>query len=177
MSGVERVTGERAGQAREGQKREDQGSELHQAQAAAQELSLDEVLADFRSSVHHWSSQTSIAAAGSKPRTVQSVAPRRGAWVWGMSRMAAGWALGCVLLTGGLSAGVWQQHRHAVQMAAVHAAEQERAAAQLRAQMAKENEKDLLAHNLLAQVDSDVSQGVPTAMEPLARLMVDADAQ
>lgn len=157
MSGVERVTSERAGQ----------GREPGQAQATAQDLSLEAVLADFRSSVHHWS-----AAASNRPRTVPLAASRRGGWGWGMSRMAAGWALGCVLLAGGVSAGVWQQHRHAGQMAAARAAEQERAAAQLRAQMAKENEKDLLA-----KVDSDVSQEVPTAMEPLARLMVDADAQ
>lgn len=172
MSGAERVTDERAGREIEGQSREDQGRELDQAQAAAQGLTLEAALADFRSSVQAWSE-----AASSRPRTVQSVVPHRSAWGGGMNRMAAAWALGCVLLAGGVSAGVWQHHRQDMQMAAARAAEQEQAAAELRAQQAKENEKDSLAHNLLAQVDSDVSQEVPTAMEPLARLMVDADAQ
>ena len=120
---------------------------------------LDEALRDFRLSVHAWSE-----AVYSRPRA--AVAPRQ---VW---RLAAGWALGCVLVAGGASAGLWQHHQREMRSAAVRVAEQERTqvrqAVQQRNQQARQEDEDLLA-----KVDSDVSREVPAAMEPLAQLMVE----
>jgi uncharacterized protein HemX len=119
-----------------------------------QDSELDEALTNYRLSVHAWSD-----AAFSRPRTV--VAPRR---VW---RLAAGWALGCVLIAGGASAGVWQHHQREMRIAAARVAEQQQMVAQQREQQARRQEDE----DLLAKVDRDVSREVPVAMEPLAQLM------
>ncbi len=62
----------------------------------AQDVEFEQALKDFRLSVHAWSE-----AAYSRPRTVAQVMRRR-SW-----RLAVGWALGCVLVAGGVSGGVW----------------------------------------------------------------------
>ena len=116
---------------------------------------LDETLRDFRLSVHAWSE-----AVYSRPRA--AVAPRQ---VW---RLAAGWALGCVLIAGGASAGLWQHHQREMRSVAARVAEQERLAVQQRNQQARQEDEDLLA-----KVDSDVSREVPAAMEPLAQIMAE----
>ncbi len=119
---------------------------------------LDEALRDFRLSVHAWSE-----AVYSRPRTaIAAVAPRQ---VW---RLALGWALGCVLVAGGASAGVWQHHQREMRSAAARVAQQQRLAAQQRDQQAQQEDEDLLA-----KVDRDVSREVPVAMEPLAQLMAE----
>ena len=118
---------------------------------------LNEALTDFRLSVHAWSD-----GAFSRPRTaVAAVAPRQ---IW---RLAVGCALGCVLVAGGASVGLWQHHQHVIELRITQArmAEQQRLAAQQRAQQEDED--------LLAKVDSDVSREVPIAMEPLAQLMAE----
>jgi hypothetical protein len=122
---------------------------------AGEEISpeLDLALREFRLSVHAWSE-----AAYSRPRT----AVRR-KQVW---RLAAGWALSGVLVAGGVSTGVWEHHRQEMRMAADRVAEHQRLAANERNQQARQEDEDLLA-----KVDSDVSRGVPSAMEPLAQLM------
>jgi phosphoketolase len=123
-----------------------------------QDSELQEALTNFRLSVHAWSE-----AAFNRPRTaVAAVAPRQ---VW---RLAAGWALGCVLVVGGASAGVWQHHQREMRSVAARVAEQQRLVAQQREQQARQEDEDLLA-----KVDSDVSREVPVAMEPLAQLMVE----
>jgi uncharacterized protein HemX len=125
-----------------------------------QDSELDEALRDFRLSVQAWSD-----AAFSRPRTViTTVAPKH---LW---RLAAGWALGCVLLVGGASAGFWQHHQRQMEtrIAAARVAEQQRLVALQREQQARQEDEDLLA-----KVDSDVSREVPSAMEPLVQLMVE----
>jgi hypothetical protein len=120
---------------------------------------IKQALSDFRASVFAWSD-----AEYAKPRTaVRSV--RQRSW-----RLAAGWALGCVLMAGGVSGGVYEvHHRHEVaRIAAVREAERQRLVAEQRAR----DEEDLLA-----KVDSDVSREVPSAMEPLAQLMAEDEAK
>ena len=117
---------------------------------------LKEVLGDFRSCVHGWSE-----AAYSRPRGMMAAAPPKRVW-----RLAAGWALGCLLLAGAASGGMYERHHQAAlaQIAAVkalQAAEQQRKMAALQAQEEEE---------LLAKVDSDVSREIPSAMEPLAQM-------
>jgi hypothetical protein len=129
-----------------------------------QDAELEEAISNFRSSVHAWS-----ADAYSRPRYMPGAAHQSRVW-----RLAAGWALGCVLVAGALSGGVYKevQERHHRQqlalIAAAQVAQRQRLAAE---QRAREEEE------LLSRVDSDVAQVVPSAMEPLAQLMVDNDSR
>lgn len=126
---------------------------LEQANGGELDQELENVLADFRLSVHAWSD-----AAYHRPRTAAATVRRR-SW-----RLAAGWALGCALIAGSFSGGFYEHHHRQVlaRMAAARAAEQQRLAAEQRARQEDEE---------LAKVDSDVSREVPSAMEPLAQLM------
>jgi hypothetical protein len=129
---------------------------------AVLEPELAQAIADFRLSVHAWSE-----AAMSRPRTAVEVAVRR---TW---RLAAGWALGCALIAGGLSGGVYEHRLHQEQARmAAQAAERQRLAAEQRGKDAAREEEELLA-----KVDSDVAREVPSAMEPLARLMAEDETR
>jgi len=119
------------------------------------EAKIEQALKDFRSSVHAWSE-----AEYSRPRAVKLVHLR--SW-----RVAAGWALGCVLAAGSLTGGLYERH-HQQELAKI-AARQQKLAAEQRAS----KEQD----DLLAKVDSDVSRQVPSAMEPLAQLMAEDEAR
>ena len=116
---------------------------------------LKQSLSDFKASVRAWSD-----AMVNRPRTVREVVVRR---TW---RLAAGVSLACALLAGGVSSGLYEHHQRQemAKIAAARAAEQQR---QLAANRARKEE------DLLAKVDSDVSQEVPTALEPLAQLMTE----
>jgi hypothetical protein len=143
-----------------GDRREEPAERSRQAEPGAGEtgdLELEQALKDFRMSVCAWSE-----AAYCRPRTVARVVRRR-SW-----RLAAGWALGLALVAGGVSGTVFERHqRQQMERAAAQqrlAQERQRLALE---QQAKEEER------LLAEVDSDVSRAVPSAMEPLAQLMVE----
>jgi uncharacterized protein HemX len=126
----------------------------------AEDHALEQALANFRSSVIAWS-EAGLSHERTPVKTV-----RQRSW-----RLAAGWALGCVLVAGGAGGGLFehQQKLQAARIAeAARAAEQQRAIAE---QRAKEEE------DLMANVDSDVSREVPSAMEPLAQLMTDDETK
>lgn len=143
------------------------------------EADVDQALKHFKQSVDAWSD-----AAYSRPRTV----PIRHRHTW---RLAAGWALGCVLAAGSLAGVLYerQQRQEQVRVAAMKAAAQKRTASQqtvlpvVAAQRPAAPVKPAMdyAHakdeDLLATVDSDVSRGVPAAMEPLAQMMDDDGPQ
>ena len=120
---------------------------------------LEQALSDFKSSVYAWSD----AEYGRPRMAVRSV--RHRSW-----RLAAGWALGCVLMAGGVSGGVYERHHQQEQarIAAVREAERQRLVAEQRVR-----EED----ELLAKVDSDISREVPSAMEPLAQLMAEDEGE
>ena len=125
------------------------------------EARVEQALKEFRSSVHAWSE-----AEYSRPHHPESVV-RLTSW-----RVAAGWALGCVLAAGSVTGGLYEYHHRqelAKTAAAAEAARQQKL--QVEERVAKENE------DLLAKVDNDVSRQVPRAMEPLAQLMSEDDAQ
>jgi hypothetical protein len=115
---------------------------------------MEEALGNFRRSVHAWSE-----AASNRTRIATPIAGHR-RW-----RLAAGWALGCVLAAGSLTGGIYERHhRQAVaEMKAAHEAALRESAARQRARQADED--------LLATVDTAISREVPVAMEPLAQLM------
>ena len=124
---------------------------------------LEQALADFRSSIHAWSE-----TVYTRPRTVEMTLRRR---TW---RLAAGWALGCALLAGGISTGL-VEHQRQDQAARMAQAAQQQAREQQQAD-AKEQARQQ-DPGLLAKVDSDTSQEVPDAMEPLAQLMEESGNQ
>ena len=132
--------------------RKDSTNEAPQADAA-----LERTLKDFRSSVHAWSE-----AAYSQPH--KPVRIYTTSW-----RMAAGWALGCVLAVGSVAGGMYERH-HLQERAKIAKAE---AARQQKLEDQRRNESE----DLLAKVDNDVSRDVPSAMEPLAQLMAEDSAQ
>ncbi|MGA9670817.1 MAG: hypothetical protein WBQ94_16520 [Terracidiphilus sp.] len=127
----------------------------------AEDQALVEALDNFKMSVHAWSD-----AELSRPRMAARVVRQR-SW-----RLAAGWALGCALVVGGVGGGVHvrQQRQETARIAAAaRAAEQQRL---LAAEQARQEEEDLLL-----KVDSDVSREVPSAMEPLAQLMAEDETK
>jgi hypothetical protein len=126
-------------------------------QTRDQDFELEQALKDFKSSVYAWSE-----AELSRPR-MWTREVRHRSW-----RLALGWAMGSVLVVGSVSGGLLERQ---------HSLEVARMAAQ---QQAAERQKQLLEQratvavtdeSLLAGVDSDVSRGVPSAMEPLAQMM------
>jgi len=125
----------------------------------SQDPALEQALENFRLSIHAWSD-----AAYNRPRTAAKTVRH---WSW---RLATSCALGCVLVAGSVAGGVYERHQRQemARIAAQQAAQQKLAAEQ----RAREEEEDLLA-----KVDSDVSREVPSAMEPLAQLMAEDEAQ
>ena len=125
---------------------------------------LKEAIGDFRQSVHAWSE-----AAMSRPRPAIHPAVHT-AW-----RVAVSWAMGCLLAAGSVGGALYER-RHQQEKAQQATAQQARqkelaaeaAAANTGTTKASTREQD---EQLLAEVDSDVSREVPSAMEPLAELM------
>ena len=103
----------------------------------------------------------------SRPR--EAKAPARTNW-----SAVTKWALGCVVFAGTVSGGVYQNHRQQVaqKIEAARIAAQQQQREMAAAQVAKENEEDLMAN-----VDSDVAREVPSALEPLATLMTEDESQ
>ncbi len=129
----------------------------NQRLAGEDDPEVAQALRNFKASVDAWSE-----AEMSRPRTVRMV---RRSW-----RLAASWALGCVVAAGTLAGAVYQR-QHQQEQARVAAA---KAAAQKAASLQQAAAQDLATQtdqDLLANVDSDISRAVPAAMEPLAQLM------
>ena len=128
----------------------------------AEDAELGQALESFKQCVDAWSD-----AAYSRPRTVEQTVRRR-SW-----RLAVGWALGCVLVAGSLSGGVFER-QHQIDL-------KQRAARQRAAEQQKQGEQQARAQvtdeDLLTDVDSDVSRQVPSAMEPLAQMMAVDDSK
>jgi hypothetical protein len=121
---------------------------------------LEQALVNFRQSVHAWSdAEYRSEAELNRARAVRPA--EHSTW-----RPVLAWALGCMVVAGGVSGGIYDHHRIVVerQQTAARIAHERQLAEQ---QKAQEDE------SLLATVDSDVSRSVPAAMEPLAQLMDD----
>jgi hypothetical protein len=136
-------------------------------------------LKHFKASVDAWSE-----TVYSRPRfsDMKSTAVAQHNW-----RLAASWALGCLLIAGSLAGGLYEhrQRQEAARAAEMKAAEQKvRLAAEQRvapmpvvANVATRKQSTAVKRaantdeDLLATVDNDVSRQVPAAMEPLAQMM------
>ncbi|MDE3186329.1 MAG: hypothetical protein KGM96_02245 [Acidobacteriota bacterium] len=127
------------------------------AEMEAIDPELQQVLGDFKASVHAWSD-----AMVSRPRAARQTVAHR---TW---RLVAGGVLAAILIGGAVTGELYERHDRQVQQARIaaerKAEEQQRA---LEAQHAREEQ------DLLAKVDNDVSREVPSALEPLAYLMTD----
>jgi hypothetical protein len=121
---------------------------------------LTQALQDFRTHAHAWS-----ATAYSRPHA--QVRAERSGW-----RPALAWALGCLLVAGGLSGAFYERHEREATAARMALQAREAQQRQLAAQQQRAADE-----NLLATVDSDISRDVPAAMEPLAQLMDEDAAQ
>jgi hypothetical protein len=144
------------------------GTVRRQFGEADQDSGLEAVLSDFRASVHAWSEATyssRFEATGRSRALVLSSTPRRTLW-----RQSLSWALSVVLTAAVVSAGLFQYHERVVARQAAIQRELDRQRV-INQQHARE------ADDLLARVDRDVSREAPTAMEPLASLMADDEAQ
>lgn len=124
---------------------------------------LQQTLRDFKANVHAWSE-----AEFNRPRAVSAVVVRR---TW---RMAAGWSLAAVLVGGAISGGLYEREQHQRELAHIAAA---RAAAQEHATAEEQAKTRVQEDDLLANVDSDVSQEVPDALEPLAALSTQGESR
>src|SRR6266568_1445784 len=128
-----------------------EGDFAERTDQAAESETLDpklrEALCNLKANVHAWSE-----AMLSRPQTLREVVVRR---TW---KLAAGWALGCVLVAGGISTGVYERH-HQQELARIAAVREVDHQRQVAAERAREEE------DFLAKVDSDVSREVPSAME------------
>jgi hypothetical protein len=86
-------------------------------------------------------------------------------------RVAAAWALSCVLAAGSVSGALYER-RHQLELQQIAAEQKARQQKLDAARHASTDDEDLLA-----KVDSDVSREVPSAMEPLAQLMSESETQ
>ena len=136
-------------------------------EGAETDAGLNQALADFRSSVNAWSE-----AAYSRARMAEIRVQRR-SW-----RLAAGWALGCALVAGGITGGVveHQRQQEATRIAAADGQQAERPQAAMELNQAQSQDR-IQEAGLMAKVDSDTAQEVPDAMQPLAQLMEDVGNQ
>ena len=131
-----------------------------------QDTVLEQALRNFKLSVRAWSE-----AAYSRPRVAQ-MAVRHRSW-----RLAAGWAMACVLVAGSVSGGVIEhvhQRQAAARAAAARVQELQR---ERQEQMAAARQRQVQDQKLMTTVDTDISQEVPSAMEPLADLMENSGTQ
>jgi len=136
-------------------------------------------LKHFKASVDAWSE---AAYSRPRPNEMRSTAVAQHTW-----RLAASWALGCLLVAGSFGGGLYEHHQRqeAARAAEMKAAEQKvRLATEQRvtsmpvaANIATRRQPTGLNRaadadeDLLATVDNDVSRQVPAAMEPLAQMM------
>ena len=134
-----------------------------------QDPMLQSVLKDFRASVHHWSEavyETTSAPALRGKTLVLSSTPRRS-----LGQRSLAWALSLVVAAGVVSTGGYEFHQRDL----AHRAQLHREAEHQRRLALEQHAREV--DELLAKVDSDLSRQVPTAMEPLASLMVDDNTQ
>ncbi len=124
----------------------------------------EEALRHFRASVYSWSDRE--MQSGRLPKSVAMA--RRGNWNgW---RSVAGWAMACVLLMAAVGIPLDVRHHEQVEAAArMSARVHQQQVAALEAQ--RKASEAITDEELLKDVDNDIAQATPDAMEPLAQMM------
>jgi hypothetical protein len=125
----------------------------------AQDAELHGALRNFRQSVHAWSEAEFV-----RPRAVAPASSRVNR-PWALVSSALG-----IVLAAGIAVGGVHERDQRIEQARIVAQRQAEQQRELAAEKTKESE------NLLANIDKDVSQEVPSALEPLAQMM-DDDSQ
>ncbi len=120
---------------------------------------LEEAIGNFRLHVMAWSD-----AALSRQRFEIALARRR---TW---QNLAAWSVSCALAVAMVGGGLYER-QHRQELARIAAARQAEEQRQLAEERVRESE------DLLARVDSEISRQVPSALEPLARLMAEDESQ
>jgi hypothetical protein len=141
----------------------------------AEDAEIEAALRNFRLSVHHWSEQEYV-----RPRAIERTRwSRFTAGFWTMiANPALGGTLAAAMLIASVSVPVGIQYEHKV-------AAERQAALDLQQKQAEEVRKSAVAAAssavddaaFLDDVDSDIAQATPEAMQPLASLMNDAPAK
>ena len=142
----------------------------------AEEAHVEDALRNFRTSIHHWSEQEFV-----RPRMIERT--RWSRYQSGFWRMIANPALGgtlaaALLITSvGVPVGIQHEHKVAAERRAL--LDQQRK--ELQQHLSEEAKKSAAASTVddgafLDDVDSDIAQATPDAMQPLASLMMDGPA-
>ncbi len=134
----------------------DEGTKGRQT-TGTEDARLEEALGNFRLSVHAWSEAAMRPFSPAMAATPHSIAWRR----------TLAWAMGILIAVGAASGALYEHHR---QQVLAWQAQQREIQLEQRAQAAR-RAADM--DQLLANVDRDVSQEVPDALEPLAEMMTD----
>jgi hypothetical protein len=124
---------------------------------------VEEALKDFRLSVHEWSEH--------EFSRVRSVAPRRMSLFARLHKPVAAGALGCVVLVTTVAIPLGVHHERTVEAAHRAAVQEQKREAAEAAQKAALNAVN--DDELMADVDNDIAQATPDALEPLASLMTE----
>jgi len=139
--------------------------------AHEEDAQVEMALRNFRESVRGWSEQEFA-----HPRAIQ--VSRHGVAWWVVQHIGAAWALAVVLAVSGVSVPVGVHlHNQQAQMEAKKAADAAERAKQERLAEVQRQAYTIDDEALLKDVDSDIAQGTPDAMEPLASLMSDSAAK
>ncbi|HLI04232.1 MAG TPA: hypothetical protein VKU93_08180 [Terracidiphilus sp.] len=134
----------------------------------AAEADLEHALRNFRASVHAWS-EAELSRPRLMPVTLRHARWRAAAW-------ASACVIACLIVAGSLTAGLYQHRRG--QLTAGHTQQPQLRREQIQPRLPIAGEPAAQGdEGLMAKVDSDVSRPVPSAMEPLARLMNESPDQ
>jgi len=132
-----------------------------------EDVQLEMALSNFRESVRGWSKQEFGRGA---------VLPiRHGASFWVVKHPGFSFALASMLAVTAISVPVGVHIRHSEQVLASRRAADDAQKKQL-ADAERQGAYGMTDDELLSHVDSDIAQGTPDAMEPLASFMSDSTA-
>jgi hypothetical protein len=136
--------------------------------AREEDPQVEMALRNFRESVRGWSEQEFA-----RPRVVQP--SRRGMAWWFVRHTGAAWALAVVVAVSGVSVPVGVHfHNEQLRIEAQRVSDAVEQAKQQHLAEVQRQADTIDDEALLKDVDSDIAQGTPDAMEPLASLMSDS---
>jgi hypothetical protein len=147
------------------------GNNSNTASERKQEITdaqLETALRGFRASVHAWSEREF-----SRARSVESLKAARHGWGWrALANPMLSWALAGALAIAVVGTPVKVHHDQQVAAQRQHELQLQQQRLELEAKANAVDDEELMRN-----VDSDIAQAAPDAMEPLASLMAGSTAQ